>query len=121
MAVDYGRDDAMVIVVTDQRIGPSVVHVVEGQRVAWSSYSGEPLRISFDADVVSAMHCTSVVNFAVEGDRVRSAVLRAGDRAHLCALEPGVYRYRVERDRLSARGVAMSERMSGTIVVRAKR
>jgi hypothetical protein len=117
LALDYGRDGAPTVTIRDGHISPLRIELRPGMRVAWKSVSSETMRISFPRGVAREMRCTSVVNFTFVDDRLESGRLAPGETAHFCPLEPGTYRFRVERDRLSQRRGGLSDRMRGTIVV----
>lgn len=117
LAPTYGLEWSQVVEVRDEALRPRRVEIREGQKVAWQSASTMPVRISFARDVARSMHCTELVNFSLDEERLRSQLLHAGDVASLCELAPGTYRYRVERDRHSVRRLPLSQRLWGEIVV----
>lgn len=117
LTADYGLVRTVEVTIGDQEISPTRLEVAQGTRIAWRSEAPEAMRISFASHVARAMRCTSVVNFALDGDRLRSARLETGETAHFCELAPGSYRYRVERDRQSVRRGTISGRMVGNLVV----
>jgi len=120
LAFEHGRDLAAVVLIQDGQLSPARVAISEDTRIAWRSAAPEAMRISFARDVARAMLCTSVVNFASEGGRLRSARLLTGETAHFCHLKPGIYRYRVERDGQSLRRGSLSQRLEGTVIVSAR-
>jgi hypothetical protein len=107
-----------VVTIADASLQPRRIELDVGERVAWESRAPEGMRISFGAEVARAMVCTSLVNFSIEDGRLRSGMLRPGDRASFCHLGPGRYRYRVERSSDSDRRMPLGQRIEGEIVVR---
>jgi hypothetical protein len=111
MDLDRAPERARVAVISDGALAPRRIEVAAGERVAWRSDATARVRIALDPAVARAMVCTRIVNFAVDGERLRSAWLEPGDVASFCELAPGTYAYAIEREGASARKV-------GEIVVR---
>jgi len=120
LAPTYGVRTAPVLL-TDGRLSPRRVEVQPGQTVVWTSMARHPSRIVFEREVARSMVCHSLVNFEIDGDRLRSAPLHTGERASFCRLSPGTYRYRVVREGLAERptqgGLQLSNRLEGVLVV----
>ncbi len=117
LAPDYGRDWAALVTVGEYAVTPRIVHLQEGQLMAWRGGAREGRRISFADDVVEQMRCPGLVNFRVESGRLRSGLLRHGDVAGFCSLAPGVYPYRIEGEDSSVRRWRPADRLRGVIVV----
>jgi hypothetical protein len=121
LGADFGLDPGASVLLTDDRLSPRRVLVRQGETVRWRSMARQASRIVFESEVARSMVCHSLVNFALDGDRLRSAPLHTGDSASFCRLAPGTYRYRVVRDGPAERPVAgavqLSSRLEGVIVV----
>lgn len=111
LELDRAPERARLAVVSDGALAPRRLEVAAGERVGWRSEASGRVRIALDAAVARAMVCTRIVNFAIDGERLRSAWLEPGDVASFCELAPGTYAYAVEREGGSARE-------EGEIVVR---
>jgi hypothetical protein len=98
LELDRAPEQARIAVIADDGVGPRRLEVAAGERVAWRSASSGRVRIALDAGVARAMVCTRIVNFAVDGERLRSAWLEPGDIASFCELAPGGYAYTIERE-----------------------
>ena len=116
LSPDYRMTSHKVVLITDQALNPRLVHLKEGQLVAWISYSPAASVVVFEQDVARSMICHSLVNFSIQDDELRSAPIHAGEFASFCQLKPGRYRYKVIRpdptEKLDAR-----RRIWGEIIV----
>ncbi len=95
LSPDYKMSSHKVVLITDQALNPRLVHLKEGQLVAWISYSPAASVVVFEREVARSMICHSLVNFSIQDDELRSAPIHAGEFASFCQLKPGRYRYKV--------------------------
>ncbi len=116
LSPDYRMTSHKVVLITDQALNPRLVHLKEGQLVAWISYSPATSVVVFEREVARSMICHSLVNFSIQDDELRSAPIHAGEFASFCQLKPGRYRYKVvtpdPTEKLDAR-----RRLWGEIIV----
>jgi hypothetical protein len=121
LAPSWGLEPGAEVLLTDDRLSPRRIELRPGETVRWHSIARHGSRIVFEREVARSMVCHSLVNFQIDGDRLRSAPLYTGDSASFCRLSPGSYRYRVVRDGPaewpSTGGVQLSSRLEGVIVV----
>jgi hypothetical protein len=116
---DYRQKSHKVVVITDDDLSPQEVLLQEGEAIAWISYSKVPSTIVFEREVARSMICTSLVNFSIKEDELRSAEIHAGEFASFCRLKPGHYRYRVIRTDIKVAGAGGARRrMEGAILVK---
>ena len=114
----YRQTSHEVVLITDQGLNPKTVTLDNGQLVAWISYAMAPSVVVFEREVARDMICTSLVNFRIEEDELRSAEIHAGEFASFCQLKPGRYRYKVVRpDHKLAGAGGASKRLEGEIIV----
>ncbi len=104
-----------VVLITADALIPATIHLVAGQLIAWISYSPSEATIVFERSVAASMVCHSRVNFAFRDGELRSTPIEAGEFASFCELEPGRYRYRIERS--GASGANAAGMLEGEIVV----
>jgi len=97
LAPTWALEPAVGVLLTDDRLSPRRVVVRPGETVRWTSMARHGSRIVFERAVARSMICHSLVNFEIDGDRLRSAPLHTGDHSSFCRLSPGTYPYRVER------------------------
>jgi len=121
LSPDWQLEPAAAVLLTDDRLSPRRVVVREGETVHWHSMARHASQIVFEGEVAKAMVCHSLVNFRVDGDSLRSGPIHTGDTSSFCRLEPGTYRYRVERNGPAGwpttGGRQLSSRLEGVIVV----
>jgi len=121
LASDWQLAHAVPVLLTDDRLSPRRAVVRSGQTLRWRSMARHASRIVFEREVARAMVCHSLVNFAIDGDQLRSGPIQTGDTASFCRLDPGTYRYRIERsgpaERPTAGARQLSSRLEGVIVV----
>ncbi len=113
----YRMTNHKVVLITDQEIRPERVTLDEGQLVAWISYSAVPGRIVFEREVAKSIICHSLVNFSIQDDELRSALIHAGEFASFCELKPGRYRYKVVRPETGEAAASARHMLRGEIVV----
>jgi len=121
LSPDWQIEPAASVLLTDDRLSPRRVIVREGETVRWHSMARHASQIVFEREVAAAMVCHSLVNFRIDGDSLRSGPIHTGDTSSFCRLEPGSYRYRVDRTGLAewptTGGRQLSSRLEGVIVV----
>jgi hypothetical protein len=122
LSPSWQLEPATAVLLTDDRLSPRRVVVRAGETVRWHSLARHASRIVFEREVAKSMVCHSLVNFELDGDSLRSGPLHTGDTSSFCRLQPGTYRYRVERTGPAAwpttGGRQLSSRLEGVIVVR---
>ena len=118
LSPDYRQKSHEVVLITDNDLSPQEVLLKEGEVIAWLSYSKVPSTIVFEREVARSMICTSLINFSIQEDELRSAEIHAKEFASFCQLKPGHYRYKVIRTDIKASGaLAARRRMDGAILV----
>jgi len=121
LAIGGQLREAVPILLTDDRLSPRRAVVHAGQTVRWRSMARHASRIVFEREIARAMVCHSLVNFAIDGDQLRSGPLETGDTSSFCRLDPGTYRYRIVRsgpaERPTTGARQLSSRLEGVIVV----
>lgn len=122
LAPTFGLGPEVPVLLTDDRLTPRRVEVQAGETIRWHSMARHGSRIVFEREVARSMVCHSLVNFELDGDRLRSAPVHTGESSGFCQLSPGTYRYRVVRDgpaeHPTAGALQLSTRLEGVIVVR---
>lgn len=115
----YRAGNHQVVLITDQALSPRLVKLKGDEVVAWLSYSTQPTAIVFEREVAKDMTCHHLVNFKLEEDELRSALMHAGDFASFCELKPGRYRYKVVRPNPGQNTRSAATRLEGEIIVEA--
>lgn len=116
LSPDYQKTSHEVVLITDDRLSPRLVHLDNGQLVAWISYSRAPSTVVFEREVAKSMICHSLVNFYLKDDELRSGEIHAGEFASFCELKPGRYRYKVVRQPEEGGRGALTQ-LEGEIIV----
>lgn len=109
----------VVVLITDQALSPRLAKLKGDQVVAWLSYSSQPTAVVFEREVAKNMTCHHLVNFKLEEDELRSALMHAGDFASFCELKPGRYTYKVVRPNPGTSTRSAAPRLEGEIIVEA--
>lgn len=115
----YRAGNHKVVLVTDQALNPRLVKLEGDEVVAWLSYSSRPTAVVFEREVAKNMTCHHLVNFKIEDDELRSALMHAGDFASFCELKPGRYKYKVVRPDPGQNTRSAAARLEGEIIVEA--
>jgi hypothetical protein len=102
------------IIIRDHSLEPREIRLKQGEPFAWVSLSRAASRIIFERESARGMICHSLVNFSIEEDELKSSELQLTDVANFCDLEPGRYRYHVNRADISS---GASRRLDGVVVV----
>ncbi len=113
----YRMTNHKVVLITDHALSPRLVTLEEGQLVAWISYSAVPSAVVFEREIAKSMICHSLVNFSIEEDELRSALIHAGEFASFCELKPGRYRYKIYRPDPGEKAQTATKRLMGEIIV----
>ena len=113
----YRAGNHQVVLITDQALNPRLVKLKGDEVVAWLSYSTQPTAVVFELEVAKDMTCHHLVNFKLEEDELRSALMHAGDFASFCELKPGRYRYKVVRPNPGQNTRSAATRLEGEIIV----
>jgi len=112
----YRAGNHQVVLITDQALNPRLVKLKGDEVVAWLSYSTQPTAVVFEREVAKDMTCHHLVNFKLEEDELRSALMHAGDFASFCELKPGRYRYKVMRPNPGQNTRSAATRLEGEII-----
>jgi len=112
----YRAGNHQVVLITDQALNPRLVKLKGDEVVAWLSYSTQPTAVVFEREVAKDMTCHHLVNFKLEEDELRSALMHAGDFASFCELKPGRYRYKVVRPNPGQNTRSAATRLEGEII-----
>jgi hypothetical protein len=115
----YRAGNHQVVLITDQALNPRLVKLKGDEVVAWLSYSSQPTAVVFEREVAKNMTCHHLVNFKLEEDELRSALMHAGDFASFCELKPGRYVYKVVRPDPGQHGRSAATKLEGEIIVEA--
>jgi hypothetical protein len=115
----YRAGNHQVVLITDQALNPRLVKLTGDQVVAWLSYSSQPTAIVFEREVAKNMTCHHLVNFKLEEDELRSALMHAGDFASFCELKPGRYTYKIVRPDPGQNTRSAATKLDGEIIVEA--
>lgn len=115
----YRAGNHQVVLITDQALNPRLVKLKGDEVVAWLSYSSQPTAIVFEREVAKNMTCHHLVNFKLEEDELRSALMHAGDFASFCELKPGRYVYKVVRPDPGRSARSAAAKLEGEIIVEA--
>ena len=113
----YRAGGHQVVLITDQSLNPRLVKLKGDEVVAWLSYASQPTAIVFEREVAKDMTCHHLVNFKLEEDELRSALMHAGDFASFCELKPGRYTYKVVRPDPGPTGRTAATKLEGEIIV----
>ncbi len=116
----YRTGNHKVVLVTDQSLNPRLVKLQGDEVVAWLSYSSRPTAVVFEREVARNMTCHHLVNFKIEEDELRSALMHAGDFSSFCELKPGRYKYKVVRPDPGQHTRSAAARLEGEIIVEAE-
>ena len=109
-----------VVLIADESLNPRLVQLMEGEHVAWLSYSKIPSQIVFDRDTAKSMICHSLVNFTIKDAEIVSGDIHAGEFASFCELKPGRYKYMIRRPNTGSNAGSARGRLEGEIIVTAK-
>jgi len=115
----YRAGNHQVVLITDQALNPRLVKLKGDEVVAWLSYSSQPTAVVFEREVAKNMTCHHLVNFKLEEDELRSALMHAGDFASFCELKPGRYVYKVVRPDPGHSARSAASKLEGEIIVEA--
>jgi hypothetical protein len=113
----YRAGGHQVVLITDQSLNPRLVKLKGDEVVAWLSYSSQPTAVVFEREVAKNMTCHHLVNFKLEEDELRSALMHAGDFASFCELKPGRYTYKVVRPNPGQNTRSAAPKLEGEIIV----
>jgi len=116
----YRAGNHQVVLITDQALNPRLIKLKGDEVVAWLSYSSQPTAVVFEREVAKNMTCHHLVNFKLEEDELRSALMHAGDFASFCELKPGRYVYKVVRPDPGHDGRSAAAKLEGEIIVEAE-
>jgi hypothetical protein len=115
----YRAGNHQVVLITDQALNPRLTKLEGDEVVAWLSYSSRPTAVVFEREVAKDMTCHHLVNFKLEEDELRSALMHAGDFASFCELKPGRYKYKVVRPDPGQNTRSAAPKLEGEIIVEA--
>jgi len=113
----YRAGNHVVVLITDQALNPRLVKLNGDQVIAWLSYSVQPSAVVFEREVAKNMTCHHLVNFKLEENELRSALMHAGDFASFCELKPGRYTYKIVRPDTGPNTRSAAAKLEGEILV----